>query len=143
MAQVCGLEAGTFVHTLGDAHLYMNHLDQAREQISREPLTLPVLKLDQSIADIDAFTFEHIEIIGMNIIHTSPLLSRPDCHDAEDDSAMDLDGCALEKKTVSLGVYSPTCFRFKRLTVGQGNSAVLMGRTTWETIPERFRPLTD
>ena len=64
MAQVCGLEAGTFVHTLGDAHLYMNHLDQAREQISREPLTLPVLKLDQSIADIDAFTFEHIEIIG-------------------------------------------------------------------------------
>ena len=64
MAQVCGLEAGTFVHTLGDAHLYMNHLDQAREQISREPLPLPVLKLDQSIADIDAFTFEHIEIIG-------------------------------------------------------------------------------
>ena len=64
MAQVCGLEAGTFVHTLGDAHLYMNHLDQAREQIRREPLPLPVLKLDQSIADIDAFTFEHIEIIG-------------------------------------------------------------------------------
>ena len=64
MAQVCGLEAGTLVHTLGDAHLYMNHLDQAREQISREPLPLPVLKLDQSIADIDAFTFEHIEIIG-------------------------------------------------------------------------------
>ena len=61
---MCGLEAGTFVHTLGDAHLYMNHLDQAREQISRDPLPLPVLKLDQSIADIDAFTFEHIEIIG-------------------------------------------------------------------------------
>ena len=44
--------------------LHLNHLDQAREQISREPLPLPVLKLDQSIADIDAFTFEHIEIIG-------------------------------------------------------------------------------
>ena len=64
MAQVCGLEAGAFVHTLGDAHLYMNHLDQAREQISREPLPLPTLKLDESIMDIDGFTFDDIEVIG-------------------------------------------------------------------------------
>ena len=64
MAQVCGLEAGTFVHTLGDAHLYMNHLDQAREQISREPLPLPTLKLDPSITNIDEFTFESLEIVG-------------------------------------------------------------------------------
>ena len=64
MAQVCGLEAGTFVHTLGDAHLYMNHLDQAREQISREPLPLPTLKLDSSITNIDDFTFESLEVIG-------------------------------------------------------------------------------
>ena len=64
MAQVCGLEAGTFVHTLGDAHLYMNHLDQAREQISRDPLPLPTLKLDESIMDIDGFTFDDIEVIG-------------------------------------------------------------------------------
>ena len=60
MAQVCGLEAGTFVHTLGDAHLYMNHLDQTREQISREPLPLPTLKLDPSITNIDDFTFESL-----------------------------------------------------------------------------------
>ena len=64
MAQVCGLEAGTFVHTLGDAHLYMNHLDQAREQVSREPLALPTIKLDSSITSIDEFTFESLEVIG-------------------------------------------------------------------------------
>ncbi|MED5496054.1 MAG: thymidylate synthase, partial [Candidatus Thermoplasmatota archaeon] len=64
MAQVCGLEAGTFVHTLGDAHLYMNHLEQAREQISRDPLPLPALKLDETIMDIDGFTFDDIEVIG-------------------------------------------------------------------------------
>lgn len=64
MAQVCGLEAGTFVHTLGDAHLYMNHLDQAREQVSREPLSLPTIKLDPTITNIDDFTFESLEVIG-------------------------------------------------------------------------------
>ena len=64
MAQVCGLEAGTFVHTLGDAHLYMNHLDQAREQVSREPLVLPTIKLDPTITSIDDFTFESLEVIG-------------------------------------------------------------------------------
>ena len=64
MAQVCGLEAGTFVHTLGDAHLYMNHLEQAREQVSREPLALPIIKLDSSITNIDEFTFESLEVIG-------------------------------------------------------------------------------
>jgi len=64
MAQVCGLEAGTFVHTLGDAHLYMNHLDQAREQVSREPLVSPTIKLDPTITSIDDFTFESLEVIG-------------------------------------------------------------------------------
>lgn len=64
MAQVCGLKPGVFVHSLGDAHLYNNHLDQARLQITREPLPLPTLKLDPSITDIDAFTAEHIEFVG-------------------------------------------------------------------------------
>ena len=64
MAQVCGLEAGTFVNTLGDAHLYMNHLDQAREHVSREPLALPTIKLDPTITSIDDFTFESLEVIG-------------------------------------------------------------------------------
>jgi thymidylate synthase len=64
IAQVCGLEPGVFVHSLGDAHLYRNHLEQARLQITREPLPLPILRLDPSIDDIDAFTAEHIEVVG-------------------------------------------------------------------------------
>jgi len=64
MAQVCDLEAGTFVHTLGDAHLYNNHLEQAALQITRDPLPLPTLRLNPNIRDIDAFTHEDIEVVG-------------------------------------------------------------------------------
>ena len=64
MAQVCGLGVGDFIHTIGDAHLYLNHLEQAREQVSREPLSLPTLKLDSNIMDIDEFTGDHIAIEG-------------------------------------------------------------------------------
>src|SRR6056300_960958 len=64
MAQVCDLEAGTFVHTLGDAHLYNNHLEQAALQITREPLPLPSLKLNPNIHTIDGFTYDDIEVIG-------------------------------------------------------------------------------
>jgi thymidylate synthase len=64
VAQVVGLEVGDFVHTLGDAHLYLNHLDQAREQLTREPRLLPTLRLDPTITELDAFDLEHIEIEG-------------------------------------------------------------------------------
>jgi len=66
MAQVCGLEAGDFVHTLGDAHLYNNHLDQARLQVSRNPLPLPTLRLNPEIEDIDDFTYADVEVVGYN-----------------------------------------------------------------------------
>ena len=64
VAQICDLEAGEFVHTIGDAHLYLNHLDQARLQLSREPLPLPSLKLDESIREIDDFTYDSISVEG-------------------------------------------------------------------------------
>ena len=64
VAQVTGLRPGDFVHTLGDAHLYLNHLDQAREQLGREPRALPALELDPSCREIDDFGFESIEVVG-------------------------------------------------------------------------------
>jgi len=62
VAQVTGLKPGEFVHTLGDAHLYNNHLDQAREQLTRSPGTLPTLKLNPVVTDIFDFKFEDFEI---------------------------------------------------------------------------------
>ncbi|MCW2749546.1 MAG: thymidylate synthase, partial [Aeromicrobium sp.] len=64
VAQVAGLEVGDFVHTLGDAHLYVNHLDQAREQLTREPRQLPELWLDPSVTSIDDFTLDSIKVTG-------------------------------------------------------------------------------
>ncbi len=64
VAQVCGLAVGDFVHTLGDAHLYANHFEQAREQLLRTPRPLPALKLNPAIDDLFDFTFEDIAIEG-------------------------------------------------------------------------------
>lgn len=62
MAQACGLAPGDFVHTLGDAHLYANHFDQAREQLSRSPGPLPRLRLNQQLKDVLDFRFEDVAI---------------------------------------------------------------------------------
>jgi thymidylate synthase len=62
VAQVTGLEVGDFVHTLGDAHLYSNHVDQAREQLTRTPRPLPRLRLDPTVRELGDFRFEHVAI---------------------------------------------------------------------------------
>jgi thymidylate synthase len=64
VAQVTDLEVGDFVHTLGDAHLYLNHLDQARLQLTREPRPLPTLWLDPTVTSIDGFDLEHVRVDG-------------------------------------------------------------------------------
>lgn len=66
VAQVCGLEYGEFIHTFGDVHLYNNHLEQAKLQLSREPRELPTMKLNPNIKNIFDFTYEDFELINYN-----------------------------------------------------------------------------
>lgn len=66
MAQVTGLQAGEFVHTFGDAHLYLNHLEQAKLQLSREPRQLPVMIINPSVKDIFGFQYEDFELVDYN-----------------------------------------------------------------------------
>lgn len=74
IAQVCKLEPGDFVHTLGDAHLYLNHLEQAREQLSREPKPLPIMTLNPDIREILDFNYE--DFILENY-HPHPAIKAP------------------------------------------------------------------
>jgi thymidylate synthase len=74
VAQVCDLEVGEFIHTFGDAHLYVNHFDQAREQLSREPRPLPRMHLNPAVRDLFAFTFEDFTLDGY---HPHPAIKAP------------------------------------------------------------------
>jgi len=64
VAQVSGLQPGDFVHTFGDLHLYKNHLDQAKLQLTREPRALPVMKLNSDVKDLFAFKYEDFTLEG-------------------------------------------------------------------------------
>ena len=74
IAQVCGLKPGKFVHTLGDAHLYLNHLEQAKLQVTREPLKLPSIKINSSINNLEDFVYEDFEILNYE---SHPAISAP------------------------------------------------------------------
>lgn len=64
MAQVCGLQPGEFIHTLGDAHIYLNHIEQARLQLGREPRPLPTMRLNPEVHDIFGFSYGDFELLG-------------------------------------------------------------------------------
>ena len=64
IAQVCDLEVGEFIHTFGDAHIYTNHIEQVKEQLNREPLELPTLKINLTIKNIDDFKMSDFELIN-------------------------------------------------------------------------------
>ena len=64
VAQVCGLQAGEFIHTLGDAHLYSNHFEQARLQLERAPKALPTMNINPEVKDLFGFKFEDFELVG-------------------------------------------------------------------------------
>jgi thymidylate synthase len=64
IAQITGLEPGTFVHTLGDAHIYLNHIEQSKLQISRTPYKLPTMKINPDVKNIFDFKFEDFELVG-------------------------------------------------------------------------------
>ena len=64
VAQVCGLQAGEFIHTLGDAHLYSNHFEQARLQLERAPKDLPTMHINPEVKDLFGFKFEDFELVG-------------------------------------------------------------------------------
>lgn len=74
VAQVCGLKAGAFVHSFGDAHLYLNHLEQADTQLAREPLPLPRLELNPDIDDLFAFGYDDIRLVDY---HSHPAIKAP------------------------------------------------------------------
>lgn len=74
LAQVSGLEVGEFIHTSGDLHIYNNHFDQVKEQLSRTPKELPKLKLNPNVRDIFAFKFEDFEIVDYN---PDPMIKAP------------------------------------------------------------------
>ncbi len=74
IAQVCGLEAGEFIHTLGDTHLYLNHFEQVEEQLSREPRPLPRMKINAAVSSIFDFKYSDFELVGYD---PYPTISAP------------------------------------------------------------------
>ncbi|HIE57342.1 MAG TPA: thymidylate synthase [Anaerolineales bacterium] len=74
IAQVCDLKPGEFIHTLGDAHLYLNHLEQAQLQLSRQPLPLPQLRINPEVRDIFDFQYSGFELLNY---HAHPHIKAP------------------------------------------------------------------
>ena len=134
VAQVTGLEPGTFVHTFGDAHIYLNHLEQVEEQLARDPRPLPTMRLDDQIEDLFEFRFEHFELLDYD---PASAHRRPGGRLKPDPLPMriSLIVAAAENNVIGrdgdLPWHLPVDLRFfKNTTMGH---PVIMGRRTWES----------
>ena len=128
VAQVCDLEPGELVHTLGDAHLYRNHLDQARLQLTRDPRPLPKMRINPEVRTIDGFRYEDFELVGYD----------PHPHIRAEVVGMRVSIIVAMSSNGVIGRdgqlpwhLSADLRRFKRLTMGHH---LLVGRRTWDSI---------
>ncbi len=131
VAQVTDLEVGDFVHTLGDAHLYLNHLDQAREQLTREPRALPELRLDPACRTIDAFTPDSVQVVGLRPAPGDPRADR-----GVVPMAVTIVAAVARNGVIGADGGLPWRLpddmrRFKELTLGH---VLVMGRRTYDSI---------
>ena len=142
MAQVCGYQAGEFIHTFGDAHLYLNHLDQADLQLSREVRTLPHMTINPDIKDIFAFKFNDFELRDYaphpHIKGEVVGVSEPTCKIA-------LIVAVADNGVIGAGNEIPwKCSSdmqyFRKTTMGK---PVIMGRKTWESLGRPLKGRTN
>lgn len=129
VAQVCNLGVGDFVHTFGDAHLYLNHIEQTQLQLSRECFKLPQIKINPDVKDIFGFKFEDFELLNYEAIHILK-------HQWRFNMRISLIVAKSENNAIGLDNKLPWHLKddlqnFKKLTMGHH---ILMGRKTFESI---------
>ena len=139
MAQVTGLEAGEFIHTTGDTHLYLNHLEQAKLQLTREPRPLPKMKINPDVKDLFSFKYEDFELTDYN---PWPHIAADEQY--KDQQTMQLNIIAAVAENRAIGYQNDMVYfiredlkRFKQLTTGH---TVIMGRRTFYSLPKGALP---